>query len=129
MRLSPLLGTVFLVALLLPAGGCASPVGPLNDAVSVTVTAEGLVIVNRSTSVIHVLAAERGTLALLDFVPCTAGPDCFEVTAGATRLLPWSKVVGYATGKAEYAVFWWGTVVQPDGSLRPDIVFSKIVTR
>ena len=133
MRLSPFAGIACLVALLVLAGGCASPVDPSSLEASatlpVTATADGLVIVNRLDRVIHALAAERGTLALLDFVPCTTGLQCFEVPGGASRLLPWSKVVGYAPDSVQYTVFYWGTVVERDGSLRPDTVRRVTVTR
>ncbi len=130
---SPFAGTACLVALLVLAGGCASPVDPAGIEASaslpVTATTDGLVLVNRWDRVIHALAAERGTVPLLDFIACTTGPQCFEVPGGASRVLPWSRVVGYAPDSTQYTVFYWATVVARDGSLRPDTVRRVTVTR
>ena len=133
MRLRQILPLACLLALALPAAGCADPLGPLIeqslDVLPVTPTADGLVVVNRSSRDIYVLAIERGTTALVDWIPCVTLPSCVPQTAGTTRLLPWSRVLGFAPDRREYVVYWWGAVTGPDGTMIPDKVNNVVVTR
>lgn len=72
---------------------------------SATVT--GILVRNGTTQPIFYLAAEQGTLALLDFIQCTDATRCPTIAPGEEKALPWNQVIGYAPNLDTYVLFWW----------------------
>lgn len=72
-------------------------------------TIAGILVTNRTTQPIFYLAAEQGTLALLDFIQCTDATRCPTIAPGEAKGLPWHQVVGYAPDRHSYVLLWWQT--------------------
>ncbi len=100
-----------------------------DGAIAVTTTADGLAVVNHSAQPIYLMVIERETNTLADWIPCRGGPYCISQAPGASRLVPWSTVLGYAPNRMEYAVYWWSSAVLPDGSLQPGPIGTLWLTR
>ena len=95
-----------LVLPLLAALACSSatePAGPVTASATVT----GILVRNGTTQPIFYLAAEQGTLALLDFIQCTDATRCPTIAPGEEKGLPWNQVIGYAPNLDTYVLFWW----------------------
>ena len=95
--------------LLLPvlaALACSSatePAGPVTG----KATATGILVRNGTTQPIFYLAAEQGTLALLDFVQCTDASRCPTIAPGEEKVVSWPQVIGYAPNLTTYVLLWW----------------------
>lgn len=90
----------------LAALACSSatePAGPVTAVATVT----GILVKNGTTRPIFYLAAEQGTLALLDFAQCTDATRCPTIAPGEAKGLPWEQVIGYAPNLDTYVLFWW----------------------
>ena len=131
------LATAFLLCL---AGACgadratvvsyeSTPGGIQAGYLAVSTRSEGILATNQTDGPVHLIAIERGTTALADWIPCTAGPGCEALPPGQQRLIPWSSVLGAAADRHEYVVYWWHAVAQPDGTMRAGTVTSISVTR
>lgn len=72
-----------------------------------TATVTGILVRNGTTSPIFYLAAEQGTLALLDFIPCSDATRCPSIAPGDETGVRWDQVIGYAPNLHTYVVLWW----------------------
>ena len=102
----PRLRRLRLLVPLLAALACSSatePAGPVTAAATVT----GILVRNGTTRPIFYVAAEQGTLALLDLAQCTDATRCPTIAPGEEKLLPWNQVIGYAPNLDTYVLFWW----------------------
>ena len=70
-------------------------------------TVTGILVRNGTTQPIFYLAAEQGTLALLDFIQCTDATRCPNIAPGEAKVLPWDQVIGYAPNLNTYVLIWW----------------------
>lgn len=132
---------LWILAFALAAAGCHSsdlteisyetgPNGTQAGYVRITPTATGLTVANQTERPIYLMAVNAELLALLDWVPCTAtGPTCSSLAAGEQREIPWASVLGYSANTKQYTVYWWHSLVMPDGTLRPEEVHNVTVTR
>jgi hypothetical protein len=68
---------------------------------------------NASAAPVYYFAAERNTLALIDWFP-VVGPGAPAVPARGSVTVPFTSIPGYAPGAAEAVVYWWQAV--PDGA-------------
>lgn len=91
---------------LLAALACSSATEPTGP-VTAKAAAEGILVTNGTTRPIFYLAAEQGTLALLDFIECTDATRCPTIAPGETKSVPWDQVIGYAPNLSTYVLFWW----------------------
>ena len=87
----------------LACSSATEPAGPVTASATVT----GILIRNGTTRPIFYLAAEQGTLALLDFMQCTDATRCPTIAPGEEKGLRWDQVIGYAPNLDTYVVFWW----------------------
>ncbi len=80
--------------------------------VAVSTTSAGLVVVNQTELPVYYFAVERGTSALIDWVPCggTSLALCVGISPGATLTIPWTNVVGYKPEASEYLLIWYHLV-------------------
>ena len=102
----PRLRRLPLLVPLLAALACSSatqPAGPVAAAATVT----GILVSNGTTQPIFYLAAEQGTLALLDYVQCIDATRCPTIAPGEAKELPWAQVIGYAPDRHTYLLLWW----------------------
>ncbi len=72
-----------------------------------TATPAGILVRNGTTQPIFYVAAEQGTLALLDLISCTDATRCPTIAPGETKGLPWDQVIGYAQDRHTYVLLWW----------------------
>jgi len=106
---------------------CGSPTGP----VEVTVRAPSVRIRNATDRPVYYTAIERGSAALIDWVPCTTPPSCSTVAPHAERLVPFDQIAGYEAGEMEAIVYWWHLDATPSGfrvdSMRAEVVWLGAV--
>ena len=91
---------------LLAALACSSATEPAGP-VTARATAQGILVTNGTTQPIFYIAAEQGTLALLDYIPCSDVSRCENIAAGAEKVVSWSQVAGYAPTLHTYVLLWW----------------------
>lgn len=97
---------LLLLVPLLVALACSSATGP-SGPVTAKATVGGILVTNGTTQPIFYLAAEQGTLALLDFIQCTDAARCPTIAPGEAKELPWDQVIGYAPDRHTYVLLWW----------------------
>ncbi|HET7188712.1 MAG TPA: hypothetical protein VFI52_11175 [Gemmatimonadaceae bacterium] len=90
----------------LAALACSSATAPAGT-VTAAATVTGILVRNGTTAPIFYLAAEAGTLALLDFLPCSDAARCPNIAPGEEKGLRWDQVVGYAPDLHSYVLLWW----------------------
>ena len=105
-------------AVLAIAGSCAPLAsGPdfSDDGFSVTARAGYLTLRNESSGVIHYVALEEESSALVDlYYEPRQWPS---LVPGATERIPYADLMGYEPGAEQARVYWW-----TDGEHRPHIV-------
>jgi hypothetical protein len=109
-------GFYAIVALALIIGGCRDATAPTQGDISISSSAEGLMIVNGTGYPIHSVEMESGVLALIDIMPCDH--VCEVQLPGVRRVVPWASVIGYASDRSDYLVYWFTVEANPDGSFR-----------
>jgi len=102
----PRLRRLRLLVPLLAALACSSATEP-GGPVTAKATVGGILVTNGTTQPIFYLAAEQGTLALLDFIQCTDATRCPTIAPGEAKGLPWDQVIGYAPDRHTYVFLWW----------------------
>jgi hypothetical protein len=118
----------FLVmAAMLGVLSCADPVSPSSDILRINVLPDALELVNLSSAPVYFFAAERNTLALIDWAPCVE-PACTNVGPGVKFVLPYEDMVGYSQGAEEAVVYHWHLIPgsTPTG-FRPDSIRATVV--
>lgn len=112
--------------LLLVLAGCANPLSSsADDAVTATLEAEGLRVVNGRAETIYYAAI--GENALILFAPCVRA-DCPRLGAGAEVLLPFDDIPAGAASPA-IAVHWWQARTGAMGVREPGAVHTITVNR
>jgi hypothetical protein len=96
------------------AAACRGEPTPVSDRVlTVTRNPPAFRFDNASAAPVYYFAAERNTLALIDWVP-RVDSGVPTVPARGSRTVPYAEVTGYAPGADEAVVYWWQAV--PDGA-------------
>lgn len=96
----------YLAATLAVGVGCALSTSPSTNGVRATKIIPGIAVTNPTAQPIYTLAAERGALALLDWMPCSAPVCAPTALAGETATIPWSRVAGGGP-RGEHVLYWW----------------------
>jgi hypothetical protein len=118
-----------LVFVALAAAACGGD-GPMasDGVLEVTTEASALKLANVSAAPLHYIVIERGTLALVDWIPCTGGPPCPTLAAGGTTRMPYTAVVGYTASAEEGVAYWWREVTGDSGVARADSLHQMVVS-
>ena len=118
-----------LVAAALATLSCSDATGPAQtDLVRVSVLPDALEIVNVSPHPVYYFVAERNSLALMLWAPCTDPETCEGIPAGASRVVPYGEIAGYAAGAEEAVVHHWHLVrIGGASGFKPDSIRSTVV--
>lgn len=112
---------------MLIAAACADGTAPKSDLLQIHVLPDALHIVNTSPQSVYVFVAERNTLALLDWAPCSDPTTCEGIAVGGSQLLPFAEITGYTVDATEVVVHHWHLVSNGAGGFRPDSIRATIV--
>ena len=120
---------LLLLAAALASLSCSDATGPVQtDLVRVTVLPDALEIVNVSGLPVYYFAAERNSLALMLWGPCTDPETCEGIPAGASKVVPYAEIAGYAAGAEEAVVYHWHLVrIGGATGFKPDSIRSTVV--
>jgi hypothetical protein len=120
-----------LTALLLGAaalGACSDPTTFGSRGVEVRADAEGVEILNQRNRTIYYFAADRNTLALINWAACDQPAQCPGVAASERKRIPPSEIHGWGTSN-EVIVYWWHLLPRTEGGFRVDSIRHIIATR
>jgi hypothetical protein len=107
-------------------GACSDTTSPRSDLLRINVLPDALELVNTSQQPVYVFAAERNSLALLDWAPCQDPTTCEGIAVGGSLVLPFDEITGYGPGAEEAVVYHWHLI--PDGAaFKPDSIRSTVV--
>lgn len=120
--------TIFLAVAL--AAACEhDPVSVSSDVLVARAMTGVLELTNRSDATVHFFAAERNTLAVLDWIPCVDPAACQGIPPAAILRLPYAGITGYSPGAEEVVVYHWRLVPgTTPRTWRPDSIRSVTVT-
>ncbi len=90
------------------------------DSVRVEAGPGELIITNGRRAAIFYFAVTEGTLANIEWVPCTNAPSCPSIPAQTILRLPYSQVAGASHGGP--ILFHWWHAVSRGNSVGPDFV-------
>jgi len=118
----PLLATLLWVG-----AACGSPASPAASG-SLRIVAEdsALQLENLSDEPVFYFVYERQAAALINWAPCVSQP-CPSLAPQAHSSLKYSAIGGYAPGKTEAIVWWWGAVPGPADAPVPGPVSAAVV--
>lgn len=91
---------------MLAALACFSATEPAGP-VTARATAQGILVANGTARPIFYMAVEEGTMALIDWIPCSDATRCPSIGPGAETSLAWDRVVGYDPNLHTYVLTWW----------------------
>ena len=106
---------------------CSSPSAPSSDLMTAKAESQQLDLRNLSDETVYYFVAERGTLALLDFMICNDPSKCDSVAPGSRRKVPYAGVIGYSASSEEVVVFHWRLVARGGGRFEHDSIRTLIV--
>lgn len=107
----------------------AEQAGPVPGQVSISASATGITLANRSARDICYSAIEEGMLALMNMAPPEQWQCGNPLKAEETSTIAWADVDGAAPQKPRYHVTIWQMAAAPDGRLRAVYHQGVIVLR
>ncbi len=120
--------TTFAAILLLAMAGCSDSTGPtVEDGVGLRLTPVGLEATNHRTATIYYITMERGTAAVVDWIPCTDPGTCPSVDAGERKTISYDDILGWDSEATEVLFYWWHLVPGSGDELRPDSIRGRVV--
>ncbi|MES2180428.1 MAG: hypothetical protein V4550_21430 [Gemmatimonadota bacterium] len=83
------------------------PAGIQAGSLAATASTEGIVLSNQTDRLVFFTALEREFSTLVDLNFCVDVAKCDPLVPGERRTVPWARVMGYASDRREYVVYWW----------------------
>ena len=117
-----------LMILAVAASACAESPTVSDGVLKVTTGASELKLANLSAAPLHYIVIERGTVALVDWIPCTGGPPCPTLAAGGSVSVPYSTILGYTPAAKEGVVYWWRDVTNGSGVVSADSLHNLVAS-
>jgi len=111
----------------LAIGSCSDPIAPESDLLRINVLPDALEIVNISQQPVYLFIAERNTLALLTWAPCTDPTTCEGIDVGKSMVVTYDAITGYFPGAAEAVVHHWLLIPNGASGFQPDSIRATIV--
>lgn len=115
-----------LAALACPLTTCSSPSALTAGRLVVEAVPPALHLTNQTPLPAYTFVIARGAAAYTDWVPCRDPRSCKGLSPGASDVLSYSEIVGYASAAREAIVYWWHLVPQ-GGQFQPDTVRAVVV--
>lgn len=117
-------------ALFLPpllVGACRSATEPAPERsgpLFAVVGRDELWLLNRGDRPVYTFVIDAERLALVNWAPCVAAPDCRPIQPGAQQSFPFERE--YLRAGHQATVHWWYAVPGPEGP-RPGTIHSFVV--
>lgn len=117
-----LVSSIVFAALVL--AGCDNPNGPKSDLIRASAANRTLAITNISSDPLYYFAANKETLALLDWVPCTDPSACKALGSKATTRISYYDIFGEPSTGGHVVIFHWRLVPTTPGKYNVDSIRS-----
>ena len=89
---------------------CSDPVAVSSDILIARPMRGVLELTNISDAPVYVFVAERNTLAVLDWIPCSNPDACDGIDPDAVLRIPHAEIIGYSAAAEEVVVYHWRLV-------------------